>query len=238
MTLNAQHKSICITLSISIVLLCFLANIAIVKQKFLDDAFFKVETLVEITPETKEELQEEALKSKAETNKAFNENSKHIAQAYQVIPPAEEFDYDDFKSETENNQAIEFINETANTSVKKTALIDTKKRQVFNKANQILEQQKANALKGGNKNSTVSYSLVKREANRLPIPVYLCDGSGKVIVNITVNKQGKVKSTSINIGLSSANGCLQNFALKYAKKASFNLGEKDAQLGTITYHFQ
>ena len=235
MNLSAQHKAICITLSISIVLLCILLNVAIVKQKAIEDDFFKVETLVEILPEELQEPKDETPISKAETNQGFNENSKHIAQAYEVITPAKDFDIEDFNTETD--LGVEVIDETG-LSKPKPASIDAKKRKSFNKAKSVLDRQKANTKKWGNKNSSVSYSLINREAYTLPIPVYLCDGGGKIVVTITVNKQGRVKNTSVNKNLSSSNACLQDYALQYAKKASFSLGTKDAQVGTITYRFQ
>lgn len=239
MNLNGAHKALIITLSFSVMLLLFLGNLNFIKQKVILEELFEVETLVEITPE-EVELQELTEQNTSETNQAFNETQKDIAQAYEVIKPAEDFNYEDFQEEndTEIDESLEETETVSTYTLKKTKPIDRKKVQSFDRAKRVLELQKKSNTKSSNKNSSVSYSLVNREANRLPIPVYLCDGGGKVIVNITVNISGKVTSANVNTRLSSSNLCLQDYALQYAKKAFFNLGLKNAQLGTITYQFQ
>jgi hypothetical protein len=237
MNLNTQHKAIFITLSISIILLCFLLNVVIVTYKPIQVNSFKEETLVEILAEDIKASEEKMQYSKASTNQAFNENGKHIAQVYEVIEPAKDFDIEDFTSKTDPDLGVE-ISDNKDVLKKDITKVNSIKDKRFNKAHTILEQQKANLKKGSHKNSSVSYSLVQREAYALPIPVYLCDGGGKIVIKITVSKQGRVKTTSVNKRLSSSNACLQDYALQYAKKASFSLGQTDAQIGTITYMFQ
>ena len=94
--------------------------------------------------------------------------------------------------------------------------------------------------KKANKRTLISYYLSGREAvAELPNPVYTCEESGKVVVNITVDDQGRVIETSYNKASSStANGCLIDNAIYYARKARFNKDSKNKQLGTITYLFQ
>ena len=94
--------------------------------------------------------------------------------------------------------------------------------------------------KKANKRTLISYYLSGREAvAELPNPVYTCEESGKVVVNITVDDQGRVIEASYNKASSStANGCLIDNAIYYARKARFNKDSKIKQLGTITYLFQ
>ena len=94
--------------------------------------------------------------------------------------------------------------------------------------------------KKANKRTLISYYLSGREAvAELPNPVYTCEESGKVVVNITVDDQGRVIEASYNKASSStANGCLIDNAIYYARKARFNKDSKNKQLGTITYLFQ
>lgn len=113
-------------------------------------------------------------------------------------------------------------------------------------------KEKKNASKGDNssekiaskpgtlKNSSISFSLVGRSALDIPNPIYTCDRSGKVVINITVNSEGAVISTSVNKSSSStSNECLTNKALEYATGAIFSkMPGKDSQPGTITYNFQ
>ena len=240
MNLNGEQKALVITLSLSVGLLLFLANLNFIEQKQIIEDFFEVETVVEMQPEENTETEELSNLNKAETNKAFNDSKKDIAQSYERIKPAEDFNYDDFKEENvaESDENLEETETVSNFSVKKTKPISRKKVQAYDKAKRILDQQKKSATQSTTKNSTVSFNLVNRDATYLPIPVYLCDGGGKVVINISVNKSGKVTSAKVNTSLSASNLCLQDFAIKYAKRASFNLGTKKAQLGTITYQFQ
>ncbi len=92
---------------------------------------------------------------------------------------------------------------------------------------------------GANKNSTMSYSLVNRTHKFLPTPIYLCEKSGKIIVNITVNHLGKVTDTSVNGSSTSINECLTDHAIEYAKNARFSIdASKKSQIGTITFNFK
>ena len=93
---------------------------------------------------------------------------------------------------------------------------------------------------GGIDNSSISFSLVGRSAVHIPNPIYTCDRAGKVVVNINVDAQGRVISTSLNKGSStSTNLCLTENALEYAAGAVFSrLPGRNSQPGTITYYFQ
>ena len=71
----------------------------------------------------------------------------------------------------------------------------------------------------------------------MPIPVYLCDAEGKIVVNITVNSNGTVIDAYINNASTSNNACLQEHALQYAKDAKFSTSTKSKQLGSITFQF-
>lgn len=72
---------------------------------------------------------------------------------------------------------------------------------------------------------------------KLPIPIYLCNTNGEIVVNITVNKNGNVVSTALNSSSTSSNACLQEHALEYAKEARFDSSNKSKQIGTITFVF-
>ena len=89
------------------------------------------------------------------------------------------------------------------------------------------------------RNSTNSYRLVGRKAIVFPNPIYICDGFGKVVLNIEVNAKGKVDKASFNKKTSTTfNQCLIESAIQYAKRARFTSdSNKLSQLGTITYIF-
>ncbi len=89
------------------------------------------------------------------------------------------------------------------------------------------------------KRTSISYSLVDRNAYDLPPPIYTCIEAGKVVINIQVDSDGYVTETSFNEKSSTTtNGCLVDNAMAYAEKAYFNSSNKTSQKGTITYLFQ
>ena len=89
------------------------------------------------------------------------------------------------------------------------------------------------------KRTSISYSLVDRNAYDLPPPIYTCIEGGKVVINIEVDSNGYVTETSFNEKSSTtSNGCLVDNAMAYALKAYFNSSNKASQKGTITYLFQ
>lgn len=98
------------------------------------------------------------------------------------------------------------------------------------------EQIKQSNFKG---KSNIHYFLDKRYHIRLPIPVYLAEGGGEVIVDIVVDRNGRV----INAEPRSKPGIKDLTILAYAKQAAektqFNSDPSapDREKGTITYLF-
>jgi hypothetical protein len=98
------------------------------------------------------------------------------------------------------------------------------------------EQIKQSNFKG---KSNIHYFLDKRYHVRLPIPVYLAEGGGEVIVDILVDRNGRV----INADPRSTPGIKDLTVLAYAKQAAektqFNSDPSapEKQRGTITYVF-
>lgn len=87
----------------------------------------------------------------------------------------------------------------------------------------------------------VSFNLKDRKAHALEIPGYTCNGSGTVVMDIRVDKNGTVKGTSFNSARSSgATECMIEKSERYAKRARFNFDDKAPMIaeGTITYIFQ
>ena len=86
-----------------------------------------------------------------------------------------------------------------------------------------------------------SYDLKGRNSLSIPKPQYNLQESGKVVVEITVDRNGKVVNARPGMpGSTTSNSVLFEAARKAALKAVFN-ADKNApayQRGTITYHFQ
>lgn len=85
---------------------------------------------------------------------------------------------------------------------------------------------------------TVSFSLVDpvRTSRYLDRPSYLCEGGGEVVVEIVVNRSGKVVGARVREG---GDECMRECALASARRSLFNIDENAParQTGTITYIF-
>jgi len=86
----------------------------------------------------------------------------------------------------------------------------------------------------------IYYDLKGRTHTYLPIPIYKCEGSGKVVLAIIVNQKGLVTSASIVVAESTTTDvCLAETAVKTALISRFNadINSPKEQSGTLTYHF-
>lgn len=86
-----------------------------------------------------------------------------------------------------------------------------------------------------------SYDLKGRSSLSIPKPTYNLQESGKVVVEITVDRNGKVVNARSGMpGSTTSNSVLFEAAKKAALKATFNSDANAPafQQGTITYHFQ
>lgn len=85
-----------------------------------------------------------------------------------------------------------------------------------------------------------SYDLDGRADEYFAKPAYVCKGSGKIVLNVKVNQNGKVTSATINTSASSfTEECMGENAVKYALKCKFEAGTNwpEPQSGTITYTY-
>jgi hypothetical protein len=86
----------------------------------------------------------------------------------------------------------------------------------------------------------IYYNLEGRNHTYLPLPIYKCQGSGKVVLSIEVNQKGIVENARIIEKESSTSDvCLIETAIKTALISRFNADLKAprAQSGTLSYHF-
>lgn len=98
-----------------------------------------------------------------------------------------------------------------------------------------------NYTSSGLGNKGYSFDLKGRNSISIPKPKYNLQESGKVVVEVTVDRNGKVTNARPGVsGSTTANINLLEAAKKAALKASFNSDSKAPayQRGTITYHFQ
>ena len=94
---------------------------------------------------------------------------------------------------------------------------------------------------GGQGNSNISYDLSGRSAQSLPRPVYDIQVEGKVVVEVTVDKSGKViNAVAGRPGSTTLDATLLRIAREAALRATFNKSSEapEIQKGTITYIFK
>jgi len=86
----------------------------------------------------------------------------------------------------------------------------------------------------------IYYNLKNRNHTYLPLPIYKCEGSGKVVLAILVNQQGIVEeATIIESESTTTDPCLEETAVNTAMISRFNpdIYSPKIQDGTLTYHF-
>lgn len=240
MNLNRRQLSFLITFFAMGLVVLSMYTIHLGKQKEEDEYFVEIlteEDLEKIIEEEEKELSKElAQADPIESHKAYNETSK---PSYGNPEPLKTLD------ELMQEQADEIATEgkdylTSDNGYAARVKALAKKRE---QKKQLLGERDAQKTEYTNnlakRKTSVSYSLVDRNAYALPPPIYTCIEGGKVVINITVNNEGQVVKADFNSKSSStSNGCLVDNAIAYALKARFNAASKEEQIGSITYVFQ
>ncbi len=93
---------------------------------------------------------------------------------------------------------------------------------------------------GGEGKGGPRYSLTNRKANSIPVPRAAFQEEGKVVVEITVDKNGNVVKAKPGVkGSTTSNPNLLDIARRAAMSAKFNpsADAPEEQKGTITYNF-
>jgi hypothetical protein len=86
----------------------------------------------------------------------------------------------------------------------------------------------------------IYYDLQGRNHTYLPIPIYKCQGSGKVVLVIEVNQRGNVENATVAEGQSTVRDeCLLETAIGAALRSRFESDQNapKIQKGTLTYIF-
>lgn len=231
-----RHKALIITCLFCSVLILALYNFSLSSKNAKERELlvnlenFQIEEQPEEEPEQEEE-QIEPRRPTAQTHQAFNENteareenfSKQLDEIFQKNSASESDPTNDASSTSQGNYNFQ----KPQKAVKKRSDGNNSSTETSTKS-------------GGMDNSSISFSLVGRSARFIPNPVYTCDTPGKIVVNINVNEDGRVISTSINKASSTSNNeCISDQALEYATQALFSrLPGRTSQPGTITYNFK
>jgi hypothetical protein len=107
----------------------------------------------------------------------------------------------------------------------------------FKKESSEKSQEMASNYKGPTR---IYYNLKGRVHTYLPIPIYKCQGEGKVVMSIQVNQKGEVEKAEVIVNESTtADPCLVETAVNTAMISKFNsdINSPKTQTGTLSYHF-
>ena len=231
MNFDYSYRAFLITCLLFGILFLAFKSINLSKYEIVIDDSFDVEYASE---ELKtEEAVSAPISFKVQTNRAYNEAEKFISEIENEnneITKASDGKQESSESSTEVSDLNQGNGET---KIKKNT---TNKETSFSNGS---DQNKNVSVSNTKRNSTVSYRLVNRKALDLPNPVYTCDSSGTVVINIEVSDTGRVLKTIFNQASSTTiNRCLIDAAIDYAKNAHFTtVSGRKKQLGSITYYF-
>jgi type IV secretory pathway VirB10-like protein len=232
-----EHKALIITVLLFSVLLLAMYNINISESNRKTR-----ETLIELSnlrrEEPKEQQQQEEptppeeKRPNLETHQAFNENREESEKEFNSR--LDEI----FKKNAAQQEAAE--EDAAESSPGEYEISQNPEEKDQQGSQGDNSSKELSASENTYRNSSISFSLVGRKAIEIPNPIYTCDSSGKIVVNIEVNSYGDVLDAKINKSSStSSNECLIDQAIEYALGARFSRAAgRNKQPGTITFYFQ
>jgi hypothetical protein len=146
---------------------------------------------------------------------------------------------DPFFDKAYNNEiaaAKKLVNDVNKTLSQKIPEIGDIRMPEDNTEGKTREEVKQSNFKG---KSNIHYFLQNRYHSKLPIPVYLAEGGGDVIVDIVVGRDGRVLSANPRSNPKITDLTILAYAKQAAEKTWFSedISAPEKQQGTITYRF-
>lgn len=181
-----------------------------------------------------EEIKQETVAAENETaNNLTNTASNKLAEKNTTTSKDKFFD-DDYLKEV--NAAKNLVSDVNNQLAKEKIKIEDIKMPVETTEGMNPDSIKNIVYSG---ESNIVYYLKDRYHVSLPIPVYLAQGGGKIIIEIYVNRQGKVVEANLAPGQKNRDQQIVLYAQTAALKTLFNADPKApaSQKGTIHYNF-
>lgn len=241
MKFSSSDKALLITITgASVLVLAFFFLGVKPYQGALAEDFIEIPMIQEVEQEELKELE------KTPQTRSSSKISHQIYNAQDLRKEARTLDEEDaIRKAIEQQQltSVETLNEANQSRLEtlqeeSTLALETKREEV-QAAIDAREAARNKKKKSAFRQSTVGYSLKGRTAIRIPNPVYTCDATGVIVINITVNGSGNITKKEYNKQAStSTNGCLIDQAMEYLNSAYFNESPKLSQIGTVTYSFQ
>ncbi len=207
------------------------------EEYVIELSLLEEEDLEEIIEEKIKDMEEMANSEPVKSHMAYNEANKPSFGNPEPLKTLEEI-MEEQELSSDSDDPTDYLSSDSEyaTRVKELAKRRREKQELLGEKEASKEVMTNNLAK---RRTSISYSLVDRRHTSLPIPIYTCIEGGKVVINIKVDPFGKVIEADVNKKSSNTlNGCLVDNAIEYALKSKFNAGEREEQMGTITYLFQ
>lgn len=188
----------------------------------------------EKTPELeKEKLQNQASFSRQSISNGQNASNMAVNEAAKEGTFSREPSFDNDPEIKAAKQLVSDVNRTLSQKIPKIGDIAMPEDKSEGKT---AEQVKQSNFKG---KSNIHYNLENRYHTRLPIPVYLAQGGGEVIIDIVVARDGHVLSANPRPNSQVKDLIIFAYAKQAAEKTEFNVDPSapDKQKGTISYMF-
>ena len=179
-------------------------------------------------PTSSQPLQSSTTKGQLASNRAVNDAAMTKSRSNDPF-----FDNDYNKEIAAAKKLVNDVNKTLSQEIPKIGDIPMP---VNNTEGKSREEVKQSNFKG---KSNIHYYLENRFHARLPIPVYLAEGGGEVIVDIVVGRDGHVLSANPRLNPKISDLNILAYAKQAAEKTQFNKDPSapESQKGTITYLF-
>lgn len=218
-----------------LVLLLFNIHLGGMKEEqYVIEMSLADEDIEELLKEEEKRLEELANNEPIKSHMALNETAKPTVGNPEPLKTLEELMEERALNNDEGESSVS-DSAFAEQLKKLTEQREEKKQKLGEREAQ--KEEFTNYLK--DRRTSISFSLVDRNAYSLPPPIYTCIEGGKVVVNIKVDANGYVTEADFNAESSgTTNGCLVDNAIAYALKARFSPDSRSSQIGTITYLFQ
>ena len=222
MLTSSTYKALLITVLLFSILALGLFNIYLQDEE--EENRFSVDYYFEDIEDEEIEEEESEQTEDLETHRAYNEAKKEILKAEQSLK----------ETQDEFERQMQAMDEALKASNNQPKVPELSQKETYSQSDEVIHNENVK------RTSSVSYYLENRTALHLPSPVYTCPKGGTIVVNITVDKLGKVIHTNVdNSKSTTSDKCLNEQALEYAKQAKFDVSESSNanQKGTITYRF-
>ncbi|WP_163717950.1 energy transducer TonB family protein [Mangrovibacterium lignilyticum] len=210
-----------------------LANVKIegeVKEEEIIIDFSSIEELPEIEKVEKPMQEDENTPSASLDNPSASMSNRAVNDAAQKDPF---FDEDYQREIAEAQKLVTNVNKQLSKEIP-----EMKKFEMPEQTTEGMDPEKiSNTVYSGESN--IHYNLENRYHVRLPIPVYLAKGGGKITVDIWVSPSGKVIKAQLQPHAQISDPMLPEYALQAALRTVFDAkaDSPSPQKGTISYTF-